>query len=122
MSIETTPAGIASSPLSTNGSNGAHTQDLSSGRYTKEELADYLRTMVEIREFEVGLYNMYRAGKLKGATHMSAGQEAVPTGACAAITRRDTHRQHPRRPRPLHEGAAKRCSAPSAGDGGCQSG
>src|SRR5688500_3631491 len=92
MSIETTPAGIATSPLSTNGANGSHAtqaEDLANGRYTKEELADYLRTMVEIREFEDGLYNMYRAGKLKGATHMSAGQEAVPTGACAAITRRD---------------------------------
>lgn len=68
------------------------------GKYTREELADYLRTMCEIREFEDGLYNMYRAGKLRGATHMSAGQEAVPTGACAAITQRDfiasTHRGH----------------------------
>jgi len=68
------------------------------GKYTREELADYLRTMAEIREFEDGLYNMYRAGKLRGATHMSAGQEAVPTGACAAITQRDlvasTHRGH----------------------------
>lgn len=68
------------------------------GQYSREELADYLRTMVEIREFEDGLYRLYRAGQLKGATHMSAGQEAVPTGACAAITRRDfiasTHRGH----------------------------
>jgi pyruvate/2-oxoglutarate/acetoin dehydrogenase E1 component/TPP-dependent pyruvate/acetoin dehydrogenase alpha subunit len=68
------------------------------GRYAREELADYLRTMCEIREFEDGLYNLYRAGKLKGATHMSAGQEAVPAGAVAAITRRDlvasTHRGH----------------------------
>ncbi len=71
---------------------------VSAGRYRREELADYLLTMVEIREFEDGLYNLYRAGKLKGATHMSAGQEAVPTGACAAITRHDfiasTHRGH----------------------------
>ncbi|MCC2667758.1 MAG: dehydrogenase [Armatimonadetes bacterium] len=68
------------------------------GTYRREELADYLRTMCEIREFEDGLYNMYRAGKLRGATHMSAGQEAVPTGACAAISQRDfvasTHRGH----------------------------
>lgn len=68
------------------------------GKYTREELADYLRTMCEIREFEDGLYNLYRAGHLKGATHMSAGQEAVPTGAVAAITQKDliasTHRGH----------------------------
>ena len=68
------------------------------GKYTRETLRDYLRTMCEIREFEDGLYNLYRAGQLRGATHMSAGQEAVPAGACAAITRRDfiasTHRGH----------------------------
>jgi 2-oxoisovalerate dehydrogenase E1 component len=72
--------------------------EVAEGRYSREEIADYLRTMCEIREFEDGLYNLYRAGQLKGATHMSAGQEAVPTGACAAITRRDfvasTHRGH----------------------------
>jgi len=71
---------------------------VAAGKYSREELADYLRTMCEIREFEDGLYKMYRAGNLKGATHMSAGQEAVPTGAVAAITRRDfvasTHRGH----------------------------
>src|SRR5919108_5373988 len=73
-------------------------EEVAQGKYTREELADYLRTMCEIREFEDGLYNMYRAGKLRGATHMSAGQEAVPTGAVAAITQRDliasTHRGH----------------------------
>src|SRR5688500_9898786 len=74
------------------------TDAVAQGRYTREELADYLRTMVEIREFEDGLYRLYRAGQLKGATHMSAGPEAVPTGACAAIAQRDlvpsTHRGH----------------------------
>ncbi len=73
-------------------------EEVERGRYTREELADYLLTMVEIREFEDGLYTLYRAGQLKGATHMSAGQEAVPTGACAAISQRDflasTHRGH----------------------------
>ncbi|MFN3650599.1 MAG: pyruvate dehydrogenase complex E1 component subunit beta [Armatimonadota bacterium] len=73
-------------------------EQVRAGKYTREELADYLRTMCEIREFEDGLYNLYRAGKLRGATHMSAGQEAVPTGAVAAITRKDliasTHRGH----------------------------
>jgi 2-oxoisovalerate dehydrogenase E1 component len=68
------------------------------GKYTREELADYLRTMCEIRDFEDSLYRLYREGKLRGATHMSAGQEAVPTGAVAAITQRDlvasTHRGH----------------------------
>lgn len=79
-------------------SGGSLAEQVAQGQYAREELADYLRTMCEIREFEDGLYNMYRAGKLRGATHMSAGQEAVPTGACAAITQRDfvasTHRGH----------------------------
>jgi pyruvate/2-oxoglutarate/acetoin dehydrogenase E1 component/TPP-dependent pyruvate/acetoin dehydrogenase alpha subunit len=73
-------------------------EEVAEGRHTRDELADYLLTMCEIREFEDGLYNLYRAGQLKGATHMSAGQEAVPTGAVAAIRRTDliasTHRGH----------------------------
>jgi pyruvate/2-oxoglutarate/acetoin dehydrogenase E1 component/TPP-dependent pyruvate/acetoin dehydrogenase alpha subunit len=68
------------------------------GRYTREELADYLRTMCEIREFEESIYNLFRQGALKGASHLSSGQEAVPAGAVAAITQRDlvasTHRGH----------------------------
>jgi 2-oxoisovalerate dehydrogenase E1 component len=68
------------------------------GEITREELADLLRTMCEIRFFEDKVYELYRAGALKGASHLSAGQEAVPTGAVAAITRRDliasTHRGH----------------------------
>src|SRR3954454_24338430 len=73
-------------------------EEVAGGRYTREELADYLRTMCEIREFEEGIYNLFRAGQLKGASHLSSGQEAVPTGAVAAITQRDlvasTHRGH----------------------------
>jgi len=72
--------------------------EVAAGRYTRDELADYLRSMCEIREFEEGIYNLFRAGALKGASHLSSGQEAVPTGAVAAITRRDlvasTHRGH----------------------------
>ena len=72
--------------------------EIAQGKYTREQLADYLRTMVEIREFEEGIYNLFRQGALKGASHLSSGQEAVPTGAVAAITQRDlvasTHRGH----------------------------
>ncbi|MBM3458273.1 MAG: hypothetical protein FJX77_07050, partial [Armatimonadetes bacterium] len=88
---------IAESPLETLTRTSLR-EDVALGRCSRDELVEYLRTMCEIREFEDGLYNLYRAGQLKGATHMSAGQEAVPTGACAAITRRDlvasTHRGH----------------------------
>src|SRR3712207_5942136 len=72
--------------------------EVKQGKYTREELADYLRTMCEIREFEEGIFNLFRQGALKGASHLSSGQEAVPTGAVAAITQKDlvasTHRGH----------------------------
>lgn len=65
---------------------------------SREQLLDLLRTMCEIRFFEDKIYELYRGGALKGASHLSAGQEAVPAGAVAAITRRDlvasTHRGH----------------------------
>src|SRR5436309_2693966 len=68
------------------------------GELSREELMELLRTMCEIRSFEDKIYELYRAGALKGASHLSAGQEAVPAGAVAAITPRDlvasTHRGH----------------------------
>src|SRR6188474_2379758 len=71
---------------------------LERGELTREQLLDLLRTMAEIRFFEDKIYELYRAGALKGASHLSAGQEAVPAGAVAAITQRDlvasTHRGH----------------------------
>lgn len=73
-------------------------EEVKQGKYTREQLADYLQTMCEIREFEEGIYNLFRAGALKGASHLSSGQEAVPTGAVAAIGQQDlvasTHRGH----------------------------
>jgi len=79
-------------------SSASLADEVRDGKHTREELADYLRTMCEIREFEEGIYNLFRRGALKGASHLSSGQEAVPTGAVAAITQRDlvasTHRGH----------------------------
>jgi 2-oxoisovalerate dehydrogenase E1 component len=74
-------------------------QDLiEQGLVTRDELLDMLRSMQEIRAFEETIYNLYREGKIKGASHLSAGQEAVPVGAIAAITEKDlissTHRGH----------------------------
>jgi pyruvate/2-oxoglutarate/acetoin dehydrogenase E1 component/TPP-dependent pyruvate/acetoin dehydrogenase alpha subunit len=68
------------------------------GELGREDLVELLRTMCEIRFFEDKIYELYRAGALKGASHLSAGQEAVPAGAVAAIGRQDlvasTHRGH----------------------------
>ncbi len=71
---------------------------LDRGEMTREDLADLLRTMCEIRAFEDKVYELYRAGQIRGGSHLSAGQEAVPAGAVAAIGRQDlvasTHRGH----------------------------
>src|SRR5437764_1502371 len=71
---------------------------LRSGRYSTEELTEMLRRMCEIRSFEDKMYELVRAAAIRGASHLSAGQEAVPVGAVAAITTRDliasTHRGH----------------------------
>ena len=74
-----------------------------------ERLALY-RTMVRIRAFEnaaeaasqggVSAYGQEAAGaaKVRGPLHLSTGQEAVPAGVCAHLTRADyltsTHRGH----------------------------
>jgi len=74
-----------------------------------ERLALY-RTMVRIRAFEnaaeaasqggVSAYGQQAAGaaKVRGPLHLSTGQEAVPAGVCAHLTRADyltsTHRGH----------------------------
>lgn len=62
------------------------------------ELLELLRSMWEIRCFEEKIYELMRGGRLKGASHLSVGQEAVPVGAISAIRPTDliasTHRGH----------------------------
>jgi len=73
-------------------------EQLEAGELTRDDLAEALRSMAEIRAFEEKIYSLFREGALKGASHLSAGQEAVPVGAVAALTTRDmvasTHRGH----------------------------
>ena len=56
------------------------------------------RTIYEIRFFEEKVYDLLGQNIIKGASHLYAGQEAVATGAVAAIERGDvigsTHRGH----------------------------
>ncbi len=65
---------------------------------SKEELLDYLLQMHEIRNFEDTVYRLLREGTIKGASHLSAGQEAVPIGSVAVLKDIDviasTHRGH----------------------------
>jgi len=54
--------------------------------------------MYKIRRFEETLSSLYSAGKLKGTTHLSIGQESCAAGVCSALTIKDlvtsTHRGH----------------------------
>jgi pyruvate/2-oxoglutarate/acetoin dehydrogenase E1 component/TPP-dependent pyruvate/acetoin dehydrogenase alpha subunit len=63
-----------------------------------EDVKDWLRTIYEIRFFEEKVYDLLGQNIIKGASHLYAGQEAVATGAVAAIERGDvigsTHRGH----------------------------
>jgi pyruvate dehydrogenase E1 component alpha subunit len=54
--------------------------------------------MVELREFELKVQELYRDGKLPGFVHLYVGEEAVATGVCAHLQPNDlvysTHRGH----------------------------
>ena len=56
------------------------------------------KTMVTIRQFELRAFTEVGQRSLRGALHLSVGQEAVPTGICAHLTDDDyvlgTHRSH----------------------------
>jgi 2-oxoisovalerate dehydrogenase E1 component len=64
----------------------------------KDQLADYLQQMYEIRFFEEKVAELLKVGMIKGASHLYAGEEAVAVGAISAITEDDviasTHRGH----------------------------
>lgn len=65
---------------------------------TLEDVTDWLRTIHEIRFFEEKVFDLLGQNIIKGASHLSAGQEAVAAGAISAIEERDvigsTHRGH----------------------------
>jgi pyruvate dehydrogenase E1 component alpha subunit len=64
----------------------------------KEKLIEMYRVMVRIRTFEERVVKEFAAGKIPGAAHLYAGEEAVATGACANLRPDDyitsTHRGH----------------------------
>lgn len=66
--------------------------------YSKEQLLNFFRRMVLIREFELRAINERRAGLIPGFIHSCVGQEATAVGACAALQTNDvitsTHRGH----------------------------
>jgi acetoin:2,6-dichlorophenolindophenol oxidoreductase subunit alpha len=64
----------------------------------KEKLLSMYRTMTTIRGFEEKMAELFFTGQIPGFVHSSVGQEAVPTGVCAALEQTDyitsTHRGH----------------------------
>ncbi len=66
--------------------------------YSKEQLIDFYRQMVKVREFELRAINERRGGLIPGFIHSCVGQEATAVGACSALNQDDvitsTHRGH----------------------------
>ncbi|MFN0171329.1 MAG: thiamine pyrophosphate-dependent dehydrogenase E1 component subunit alpha [Bryobacteraceae bacterium] len=56
------------------------------------------RSMLELRQFELKVQELYRSGKLPGFVHLYIGEEAVASGVCAHLGADDlvfsTHRGH----------------------------
>jgi len=63
-----------------------------------ERLLAHYRTMCRIRAFEEAAEAALKAGEIKGAIHLSVGQEAIAAGVCANLARGDlvasNHRGH----------------------------
>ncbi len=64
----------------------------------KQTAIELYRTMVRLREFELRVQELYRAGRLPGFVHLYVGEEAVGAGVCAHLKKADlvysTHRGH----------------------------
>ena len=71
---------------------------INKGLISLDDAFDWLRTIYEIRFFEEKVFDLLGQNIIKGASHLYAGQEAVATGAIAAIEKGDvigsTHRGH----------------------------
>lgn len=59
---------------------------------------DLYRGMLQLRDFELKVQELYRAGMLPGFVHLYVGEEAVAVGVCASLEKDDliysTHRGH----------------------------
>ena len=66
--------------------------------YSREFLEQLYRTLYTIRVFETECIKLYRQGLIVGYFHPYLGEEAIATGACAALRKDDyivsTHRGH----------------------------
>lgn len=66
--------------------------------YPREQSLGFVRQMLRIRRFEEACAELYGAGKIRGFLHLYIGEEAVATGALAALGADDavvaTYREH----------------------------
>jgi pyruvate dehydrogenase E1 component alpha subunit len=66
--------------------------------YEAHFLRELYASMYRIRHFEEQVFEVYKIGLMPGLAHLYIGEEAVATGACAALAERDyivsTHRGH----------------------------
>src|SRR6266566_3196970 len=66
--------------------------------FDRERMLGHYRTMARIRAFEEAAEQALADGHVKGAIHLSIGQEAVAAGTCIHLARSDlittTHRGH----------------------------
>lgn len=64
----------------------------------KEVLLDMYENMYKIRRFEETIEDLQKSGELRGSAHLCIGQEAVATGVCFALSKKDyiisNHRGH----------------------------
>ncbi len=65
---------------------------------TPEQLKEWYRQMLTIRNFEESIFDLYTRAEMPGLAHLSIGQEAVAVGVMAALEPQDyiisTHRGH----------------------------
>ena len=68
------------------------------GKIDVNLLLGLYRRMLERREFELKVQELYRRGLLPGFVHLYIGEEAVAVGVCSNLEPRDliysTHRGH----------------------------
>lgn len=66
--------------------------------YSKDFLTNIFKKLYTIRIFETRCIKLYRKGLIRGYFHPYLGEEAIATGVCAALERKDyitsTHRGH----------------------------
>jgi acetoin:2,6-dichlorophenolindophenol oxidoreductase subunit alpha len=72
--------------------------DKNRANFDAERMLAHYRTMSRIRAFEETAEAALKAGEVKGAIHLSIGQEAIAAGVCANLRRSDliasNHRGH----------------------------